>query len=217
MVICSVRCRNCSSELERATRRGLYAPALLPTTTDPDSPAVIPPALCSAQSPTFTGFTLMAEVEPLTPPPVQQQEEITSEGSGPIDATHSETDGEHEATDVVEAPSEPEEPADAVAEETPVENGVSEGGEKDAVVDDVPKENMKEATSPPASPARKITAKSSISVKPPSSKAVGAPPTPLVKKVRCHVCSGSRMPYSSRMLNTSWSLLAPSCYSAVCR
>lgn len=98
------------------------------------------------------------------------------------------TDGEHEATDVVEAPSEPE-AADSVAEERPSEdgeNGVPE--ESDALVNDMLKENAKDAASPPTTPSKKITAKSSISVKPPSAGKAGAAPTPLVKKVCYRSC-----------------------------
>lgn len=125
----------------------------------------------------------MAEVEPLAPPPILPEEEVQSEDSGPVDA-HAETDGEHEATDVVEASSEPE-PAESGAEDKPAENGLDgleEEKDAPAPAEDVPKENEKETTSPPVSPAKKITAKSSISVKP--SKTASSPPTPLVKKVR---------------------------------
>lgn len=129
----------------------------------------------------------MAEVEAPLSPPAPQEEGVLMEGSGPVDA-QPETDGEHEATDVVEAPSEPE-AAGSVAEEKPSEdgeNGVPE--ESDAPVDDMLKENAKDAVSPPTTPSKKITAKSSISVKPPSAGKAGAPPTPLVKKVCCHSC-----------------------------
>nr|VWO94297.1 Protein kinase domain-containing protein [Ganoderma boninense] len=124
----------------------------------------------------------MAEVEVPLSPPAAQEEEILSETSGPVDA-QPETDGEHEATDVVEAPSEPE-AAGSMAEEKPSEdgeNGVPE--ESDAPVDEMPKENVKDAASPPTSPSKKITAKSSISLKPSSAGKAGAPPTPLVKKI----------------------------------
>ncbi len=143
--------------------------------------------LCIAHSffLTLTG-TPMAEVEAPLSPPAPQEEEILSEGSGPVDA-QPETDGEHEATDVVEACSEPE--AGSVAEEKPSEDGensISE--ESDAPADDMPKENTKEVASPPTTPSKKITAKSSFSVKPSSAGKAGGPPTPLVKKVCCHFC-----------------------------
>lgn len=123
----------------------------------------------------------MAEVETQAPPPALQ--EVRSEDSDPVDATQAETDGEHEATDVVEAHFEPE-PVES--EDKPVENshGVDTTEEAVPVEEDAPKENAKATTSPPASPAKKITAKSSISVKPSASgKTAGDPPTPLVKKV----------------------------------
>ena len=111
-----------------------------------------------------------------------------------MDAAQTETqaaDGEHEATDVVEASSEPE-PAPTVEEGKPAGNGVAD--EKDGVdaeppapaPEDASKEEAKQptpATSPPATP-KKITARSSIAVKPPAGKAATGPPTPLVKKVR---------------------------------
>ena len=136
----------------------------------------------------------MAEVEAQAPPPALQEEEVQSEGSGPVDA-HPETDGEHEATDVVEASTEPEhseaEPAESVngdkpdengVEERPGENGATDEEHSAAPAEEMPKENA--TVSPPASPAKKITAKSSISVRPPPGKPAGGPPTPLVKQVR---------------------------------
>lgn len=128
----------------------------------------------------------MAEVEaPLSPP--APQEEVLSEGADLVDA-QPETDGEHEATDVVGAPSDSE-AAGSVAEAKPSENGengVSE--ESDAPVDEITQENAKEAASPPTTPSKKITAKSSIFVKSSSASKVSGSPTPLVKKVCCHSC-----------------------------
>ena len=129
----------------------------------------------------------------------QVGEALSEEGSGRVDEAPAEmqtTDGEHEATDVVEASSEPE-PAPDVEDDKPAENGVADEKvatepqhEPEPVADGALKdeeESVKQptpTTSPPTSPARKITAKSSVSVKAPASKAAGGATTPLVKKVR---------------------------------
>ena len=146
------------------------------------------------------GTFLMADVE-LQVPPMSPQvgEALSEEGSSRVDEASAEmqtTDGEHEATDVVEASSEPE-PAPDVEDDKPAENGVADEKvatepqhEPEPVADGALKdeeESVKQptpTTSPPTSPARKITAKSSVSVKAPASKAAGGAPTPLVKKVR---------------------------------
>ena len=98
------------------------------------------------------------------------------------------TDREHEATDVVEAPSDPE-PVPAAEHAEAAEDGVADeqnGAEPEPPT--TPKEDeVKETTpttSPPTSPGKKITAKPSVSVKSPAGKAAPGPPTPLVKKVR---------------------------------
>ena len=129
----------------------------------------------------------------------QVGEALSEEGSGRVDEAPAEiqtTDGDHEATDVVEASSEPE-PAPDVEDDKPAENGVADEKvatepqhELEPVADGAPKDeeaSVKQptpTTSPPTSPARKITAKSSVSVKVPASKAAGGATTPLVKKVR---------------------------------
>ena len=141
----------------------------------------------------------MADVEPVDlPPPAPQEEEVLSEGSRPVDEAQPEmqtTDGEHEVANVAEAPSEPE-PADSVEEEKHTENGVDDGrngveeepaSSTAAPAEDAPSAEVKQPTpaaSPPTTPSKKITAKSSINVKPPGGKAASGPPTPLVKKVR---------------------------------
>ena len=84
---------------------------------------------------TLTGIP-MAEVEAPLSPPAPQEEEVLTEGSGPVDAQPG-TDGEHEATDVVEAPSEPE-AADSVAEEDETkEDGALHEADRDLEVVDV--------------------------------------------------------------------------------
>ena len=128
----------------------------------------------------------MAEVETQPVPvsdPQLQEDEIRSEGSGAVESAHPETDGEHEATDVVEAASEAG-TAESVAEEKAAEDAGVEDKTVEPAAADMPKENEKQVASPPTSPAKKITAKSTINVKPPAGKTAGGPPTPLVKKVR---------------------------------
>lgn len=117
------------------------------------------------------------------PDPQVQEDEAHSEGSGAVEAVHAETDGEHEASDVVDVTSEGG-TAESVAEEKPAEDDADVAKDTEPASADMPKENTQPATSPPASPAKKVTAKSSISVKPPAGKTAGGPPTPLVKKVR---------------------------------
>lgn len=122
---------------------------------------------------------------------------MLSEGSGAVEATHHETDGEHEASDVVDAASESG-PAESVTEEKPAE--VATNGEKDAepaAAADMPIEDAKPAASPPTSP-RKIKAKPSINFKPPAGKPAAGPPTPLVKKVRVISGRASMKPACAR-------------------